>query len=133
MTCAKQPSSKPRSSFVGRMSFLFSRNQRASIAIIVAVALPALFGFGGLAVDASDASDNFVGDSANGIVGAIYLTSHLVKFAGDQGAVTVCTQLIADQITFTGTPTFNHSCAGVGILDPVITLKPSSSSWSLVE
>ena len=68
-----------------------------------------------------DASDNFVGGSTNGVVGAIYLPSHLVKFAGNQGATTRCMQLIADQITFTGTPTFNHDCAGVGILDPVIT------------
>jgi hypothetical protein len=84
-----------------------------------------------------DASDNFVGGSANGIVGAIYLPSHIVKFAGNQGAVTRCMQLIADQITFTGTPTFNHNCAGVGILHPVITLTlataASPSTWSLVE
>jgi hypothetical protein len=84
---------------------------------------------------ALDTSDNFVGGSTNGIVGAIYLPSHLAKYAGNQAAVTRCMQLIADQITFTGTPTFNHDCAGVSILDPVIVLKPSSSSssWSLVE
>ncbi len=73
-----------------------------------------------------DTSDNFVGGSTNGIVGAIYLPSHLVKFAGNQGAVTRCTQMIADMITFTGTPTFNHNCDGIPILDPVVT-------WSIVE
>jgi hypothetical protein len=75
--------------------------------------------------------DKFTGGTANGITGAIYLPSHDVKFAGNSSSTSKCGQLIAYNIIFTGTPTFNHNCNGVGTLDP--QGQPTPASWSLVE
>jgi Flp pilus assembly protein TadG len=75
--------------------------------------------------------DKFTGGTANGITGAIYLPSHDVKFAGNSGSASKCGQLIGYNLIFTGTPTFNHNCNGVGTLDP--QGQPTPASWSLVE
>jgi Flp pilus assembly protein TadG len=72
-------------------------------------------------------TDQLTGGGTSTVVGAVYLPTHAVKYAGNQQAVsTSCNQIIAWDITVTGTPTFYHQCAGVGILDPVLT-------WGLVE
>jgi hypothetical protein len=72
--------------------------------------------------------DNLTGSSTPSITGAIYAPSHLVKFAGNSmSATSLCTQVIASEIVVTGTPTFQHDCAGVAILDPL------GPKWSLVE
>ena len=70
--------------------------------------------------------DKFAGGSTSDVVGAIYLPSHLATYGGNAGAGSPCTQLIAYQITITGTSTFNHQCDGRGMLDPMV-------NWSLVE
>jgi hypothetical protein len=75
--------------------------------------------------------DKFTGGTANGITGAIYLPSHDVKFAGNSSSASKCGQLIAYNLIFTGTPTFNHNCSGVGTLDPQGA--PTPSGWALVE
>jgi Flp pilus assembly protein TadG len=73
-------------------------------------------------------SDNLTGSSAPKITGAIYAPSHNVKYAGNSlSATSGCEQLIAYTIQVNGTTTFDHSCDGVGTLDPLGT------KWSLVE
>src|SRR5689334_21846349 len=58
--------------------------------------------------------DTFAGGSTGKLVGAIYLPSHDVKFAGNSTAASKCTQMIAFNVIFTGASTFNHNCDGVG-------------------
>jgi Flp pilus assembly protein TadG len=75
--------------------------------------------------------DTFAGGTTSGLVGAIYLPSHDVKYAGNSGTTSKCMQMIAYNITFTGTSSFNHNCTGVGTVDPQGA--PTPASWSLVE
>ncbi len=75
--------------------------------------------------------DTFAGGSTGSLVGAIYLPSHDVKFAGNNNAASKCAQMIAYNIIFTGSSTFNHNCNGVGTADP--TGQPTPSGWALVE
>jgi Flp pilus assembly protein TadG len=75
--------------------------------------------------------DKFDGGSAANTVGAIYLPSHDVKWAGNNKANSKCMQLIAYNIVFTGSSTFNHNCDGVGTSDPQGAPKPTG--WALVE
>ena len=75
--------------------------------------------------------DTFAGGSTGSLVGAIYLPSHDVKFAGNNSAASKCMQMIAYNIIFTGDSTFNHNCDGVGTTDP--QGQPTPSGWSLVE
>jgi len=75
--------------------------------------------------------DTFAGGSTGSLVGAIYLPSHDVKFAGNDSAASKCAQMIAYNIIFTGASTFNHNCNGVGTADP--QGQPTPSGWALVE
>jgi Flp pilus assembly protein TadG len=72
--------------------------------------------------------DTFAGGTTSALVGAIYLPSHNVKFAGNGNTASKCMQLIAYNVAFTGTSTFNHNCSGTGVVDP-----PAPTTWSLVE
>jgi hypothetical protein len=72
--------------------------------------------------------DTFAGGTTSSLVGAIYLPSHDVKYAGNGNTASECAQLIAFNVVFTGSSTFNHNCDGVGTSDP-----PLPTSWSLVE
>jgi hypothetical protein len=72
--------------------------------------------------------DKFAGGTMGNVIGAIYLPSQDVKFAGISNTASKCTQLIGYNVVFTGTSTFNHNCNGVGTSDP-----PLPTSWSLVE
>jgi Flp pilus assembly protein TadG len=75
--------------------------------------------------------DTFAGGTTSALTGAIYLPSHNVKYAGNSGTTSKCMQMIAYNITFTGTSSFNHNCDGVGTADPQGA--PTPASWSLVE
>jgi Flp pilus assembly protein TadG len=75
--------------------------------------------------------DTFAGGTTSNLVGAIYLPSHDVKYAGNSGTTSKCMQLVAYNIIFTGTSSFNHNCNGVGTQDP--KGNPTPASWSLVE
>jgi len=75
--------------------------------------------------------DKFAGGTTGNLVGAVYLPSHDVKFAGNGNTSSKCMQLIGYNIIFTGTSTFKHTCDGVGTRDP--QGQPTPSSWSLVE
>jgi hypothetical protein len=72
--------------------------------------------------------DTFAGGTTSNLVGAIYLPSHDVKYAGNGDTASKCTQLIAYNVIFTGSSTFNHNCDGVGTADPAVPTK-----WTLVE
>jgi len=72
--------------------------------------------------------DKFAGGTTGNLVGAIYLPSHDVKYAGNSNTASNCMQLIAYNIVFTGTSNFNHNCSGTGVADP-----PAPTTWSLVE
>jgi Flp pilus assembly protein TadG len=74
--------------------------------------------------------DTFAGGTTSGLVGAIYLPSHDLKYAGGSTASS-CQQIIAYNIKFTGNSTFNHNCNGAGTQDP--TGAPTPSGWALVE
>jgi Flp pilus assembly protein TadG len=76
-------------------------------------------------------TDTFAGGTTSALTGAIYLPSHDAKYAGNSGTTSKCMQLIAYNITFTGTSSFNHNCNGVGTADP--QGQPTPASWSLVE
>jgi hypothetical protein len=75
--------------------------------------------------------DTFAGGSTGKLVGAIYLPSHDVKFAGNSNTASQCMQMIAYNIIFTGASTFNHNCNGAGTSDP--QGQPTPSGWALVE
>jgi Flp pilus assembly protein TadG len=75
--------------------------------------------------------DKFAGGSAGNTTGAIYLPSHNVKWAGNTNTTSQCMQLIAYNVVFTGSSTFNHNCNGRGTSDPQGA--PTPASWSLVE
>jgi Flp pilus assembly protein TadG len=75
--------------------------------------------------------DKFAGGSAGNTVGAIYLPSHNVKWAGNTDTTSKCMQLIAYNVVFTGSSKFNHNCDGLGTSDP--TGAPTPASWTLVE
>jgi Flp pilus assembly protein TadG len=75
--------------------------------------------------------DKFAGGTTGNLVGAIYLPSHDVKYAGNSATASKCMQLVAYNVVFTGTSSFNHNCTGVGTSDPQGA--PTPASWSLVE
>ena len=75
--------------------------------------------------------DKFAGGTTGNLVGAIYLPSHDVKYAGNSNTASKCMQMIAYNIIFTGTSSFNHNCDKVGTSDP--TGAPTPASWTLVE
>jgi hypothetical protein len=67
------------------------------------------------------------GGSAQNFGGALYLPKANVTFAGGSGtAVSGCTQLIADTISFSGASNFALNCDGSGI-------KPLGSAATLIE
>ncbi len=66
--------------------------------------------------NASGGTNSFSGNAAQNINGAIYMPNELVNFSG--GATTggaQCTELIAYQITFSGSTTFSNNCSGTGV------------------
>ena len=63
------------------------------------------------------ASDSFSSGAALTINGAIYAPSQTVAFGGNSSS-TSCIQVVADQISFSGSSTFNHSCSNQCIVDP---------------
>jgi hypothetical protein len=71
-------------------------------------------------------TDNISGGGLQTITGAIYLPNHTVNYSGSATATPACNQLVAYNISLSGTANFNHSCAGV--LDAY-----SSTAISLVE
>jgi Flp pilus assembly protein TadG len=73
-----------------------------------------------------EVTDTFAGSTSSKIVGAVYLPSHDLKYAGNSGNISPCMQLIAAQVMITGTTTINHNCQNVAIEDPALT-------WALVE
>jgi Flp pilus assembly protein TadG len=74
--------------------------------------------------------DKLNGGSTMQITGAIYLPSQSVTYAGGQASAdSGCTQLIALNITFTGTSQLGNSCSGTG----VTSITSSSSVAQLVQ
>lgn len=58
---------------------------------------------------------SLTGGGTQNITGAIYFPKETVNYAGGAAAGgATCTQLIADQISFTGGSTFNSNCSGTG-------------------
>jgi hypothetical protein len=62
--------------------------------------------------------DQFTGGSNLAITGAIYAPSQDVDYTGSSSATSSCSQIVANNINFTGGATFQHSCAGTGVSDP---------------
>ena len=55
------------------------------------------------------------GGGTQNVTGAIYFPRETVQYSGGSSVGgSNCTQLIADQINFTGGSTFNSSCASAG-------------------
>jgi Flp pilus assembly protein TadG len=79
-------------------------------------------------VNLPNKEDTFAGGSTGNLIGAIYMPSHDVKYAGNGNSASKCGQLIGYNVIFTGTSTFNHTCDGTGVSDP-----PLPTTWSLVE
>jgi Putative Flp pilus-assembly TadE/G-like len=62
-------------------------------------------------------SDSFTGGSASSLTGALYFPHGNVDFGGNSGSN--CTVLIANTVTFHGTPTMSASgCAAAGVTPP---------------
>jgi hypothetical protein len=49
------------------------------------------------------------------IVGALYFPSQTVDYSGGTASTSTCTQLIANDISFSGGSTFKNSCIGTGV------------------
>jgi Flp pilus assembly protein TadG len=64
--------------------------------------------------------NQIAGTVAVQITGAIYFPTQNFTDAGTSSATSACTQVIADTVTVTGTPTFNNNCSGTGVNDPPI-------------
>jgi hypothetical protein len=57
------------------------------------------------------------GDTQN-VNGVLYLPSRRVRYSGGSPAGTLCSQLVALTVAFTGNSYFRHDCAGAGVSDP---------------
>jgi Flp pilus assembly protein TadG len=68
-------------------------------------------------------SDSFTGGSASSFKGALYFPHGNVDFGGNSGSN--CTVLIANTVTFHGTPTMSASgCAAAGVTPPTNANRP---------
>jgi hypothetical protein len=66
-------------------------------------------------------SESFTGGSASNYTGALYFPHGNVDFGGNSGSS--CTVLIANTVTFDGTPTMDSSgCAAIGVTPPINTV-----------
>ena len=58
------------------------------------------------------------GTGTQNVTGAVYFPKETVKYSGGASSGGAqCTQLVADQINFTGGSTFNSNCTGTGVKD----------------
>lgn len=57
------------------------------------------------------------GDSTSNLTGAIYFPTQKVEFLGNFSGNSACLQIVADQVEYTGSATFQHVCAGTGVKD----------------
>ena len=73
-------------------------------------------------------TDRITGGGQQILTGAIYLPDHTLDYSGSATATPTCNQLVAYNISLTGSANFNHNCAGTGVLDAY-----SSSVISLLE
>lgn len=64
--------------------------------------------------NAPSATNKFNGGSTQSIVGAIYMPSQTVLYTGGVATGSGCTQLVADQISFTGNSAVESNCTGKG-------------------
>ena len=57
----------------------------------------------------------FNGSSSTVLQGALYFPTSDVDFQGNFSGNYACLQIVADQITYTGSATFNNQCTGTGV------------------
>jgi hypothetical protein len=57
---------------------------------------------------------NLNGGAGESFTGALYFPSATLNYSGDAGSST-CTQIVADQVNFTGNSTINSNCTGTGV------------------
>jgi Flp pilus assembly protein TadG len=60
-------------------------------------------------------TNTFTGGSTTNITGAIYFPTQSMDYTGGTSDSSVCTQLIADTVTFHGGANFDGECAGDGV------------------
>jgi hypothetical protein len=66
--------------------------------------------------NAPSATDKFNGGSSQNITGAVYMPSQTVDYTGGATAGgSVCTQIIGDQVNFSGNSNLQDNCTGYGI------------------
>ena len=63
----------------------------------------------------SNGTDNFNGGSSQNITGAIYFPSQTVNYTGGVATGSGCTQVIGDQVAFSGNSTVESNCTGTGV------------------
>jgi Flp pilus assembly protein TadG len=88
-----------------------TNGQNEGIAVWVAAAVPSN-------------KSQFTGGSNVAIKGAIYAPTQEVDYTGSSSATTSCTQIVANNINFTGSAAFQHNCSGTGVSDPSGTGAP---------
>jgi hypothetical protein len=62
----------------------------------------------------SSGTNDFVGSSSNTLNGAVYFPNQILNFSNGSSASSICTQLVARRITFSGGINLKLSCAGMG-------------------
>jgi Flp pilus assembly protein TadG len=65
--------------------------------------------------NAPSGTDNFNGGSSQAITGALYFPSQTVDYTGGVATGSGCTQVIADQVSFSGNSAMESNCAGTGV------------------
>jgi len=60
-------------------------------------------------------ADSFQGGTNTTLTGALYFPSQTVSYSNGSSNGSVCTQLVAWRMTFTGGVKFNSTCAGIGV------------------
>ena len=63
----------------------------------------------------SSSNNQITGNNGSMLTGVLYFPTQLLTYTGNSGALTTCTQLIADMITFTGSTAVSNACSGTGV------------------
>lgn len=63
----------------------------------------------------SGVTNSMEGGANQSITGAIYFPTESLKFAGNSSGSATCTQLVVQQLTFTGSTSIGSNCSGVAV------------------
>jgi hypothetical protein len=95
-----------------------------AISSCLAITAPSTGNTAGMAIwvdktEKSGDKDAISGGSLVSITGALYAPDHEVDYTGSATATSNCTQIVSNTVVFSGSSNLQHTCAGVGVSDPL--------------